>query len=241
MIDYLTIIYRNYDLLDLQIENFKKRFSGKDYRLIVVDNTPDSEKQKIRHKDNIDVIVLLESVDRFDGISHGQAIDAGLKYCKSSLVCLIDSDFFFLDSNVHDYALEKFSLGYKAFGTAWDDGDGTRIHVKKFPQNFDNIPAAFGSFWDINLMKSHSWVITPHECQENFSTGFVEVGWRIRKCILDNKLKTFSWKTDSDCYGDCFFKNELGQVVGFHYVGGSHRRWNENTYNTLKTIINRDY
>ena len=241
MIDYLTIIYRNYDLLDLQIENFKKRFSGKDYRLIVVDNTPDFEKQEIKHKDDIDVIVLLESVPTFDGISHGQAIDTGLQYCESPLVCLLDSDFFFLNGDVHEYAKEKFSLGYVAFGTDYDDGSGTRILTEKFPQNFDNIPAGFGSFWDINLIKSHSWVITQHEVHENSSIGFVDVGWRIRKHIVDNKLKTFTWKTDSDHYGDCFFKNEFGQVMGFHYVGGSHRRWNENTYNELKTIIDGDY
>ena len=241
MIDYLTIIYRNYDLLDLQIENFKKRFSGKDYRLIVVDNTPDSEKKEIKHKNDIDVIVLLESVATFDGISHGKSIYAGLNYCESSIVCIFDSDFFFLNENVHEYALEKFSLGYVAFGTDYDDGSGTRILTKKFPQNFENIPAAFGSFWDINLIKSYSWVITQREVHENSSIGFVEVGWRIRKHIVDNKLKTFTWKTDSDHYGDCFFKNEFGKVMGIHYVGGSHRRWTENTFNELKLIIDGDY
>lgn len=239
MIDYLTVVYRNYDLLDLQIENFKKRFSGKEYRLIVVDNTPDNEKKEIKHKDDIDVIVLLESVPTFDGISHGQAIDTGLQYCESPIVCIFDTDFFFLNKNVHEYALEKFSLGYKAFGTAWDDGDGAKILLKKFPQNFENIPCCFGSFYDLDLAKLHSWVITLSEVQQNAEVnGFVEVGWRIRKHILENNLKTLSWKTDSDHYGDCFFKNEFDQVMGIHYVGGSHRRWTENTFNELKTIIN---
>ena len=242
-IDYLTIIYRNYDLLDLQIENFKKRFSDKDYRLIVVDNTPDSEKQEIKHKDDIDLIVELQSVPTFDGISHGQAIDTGLQYCESPLVCLFDTDFFFLNGDVHEYAKEKFSLGYKAFGTSLNDGaPTTKVFIDKFPQNFENIPCCFGSFYDLELAKSNSWVVTLPEVHENAETnGFVEVGWRIRKYILDNKLKTLSWKTDSDHYGDCFFKNELDQVFGIHYVGGSHRRWNENTYNELKTIINNEY
>ena len=47
MIDYVTVIYRNYDLLQLQVENFKKRFDKKHYNLIVVDNTPDSEKRTL--------------------------------------------------------------------------------------------------------------------------------------------------------------------------------------------------
>ena len=45
MIDYLTVVYKNYDLLYLQLDNFKKKFSDEEYRLIVVDNTPDSEKK----------------------------------------------------------------------------------------------------------------------------------------------------------------------------------------------------
>ena len=47
MIDYVIVIFGNYDLLDLQVENFKKRLPKKDYRLIVVDNTIDSQKRKI--------------------------------------------------------------------------------------------------------------------------------------------------------------------------------------------------
>ena len=60
MIDYLTVVYKNYDLLYLQLDNFKKKFSDEEYRLIVVDNTPDSEKKPIKRSDEIDVIVELE-------------------------------------------------------------------------------------------------------------------------------------------------------------------------------------
>ena len=104
MIDYLTIVYKNYDLLNLQLDNFKKRFADKSYRLIVVDNTPDDEKQKIERSDEIDVVVELESVPTFDGISHGGAIDVGLDYCESNIVCLFDSDFFFLHPDIDGYA-----------------------------------------------------------------------------------------------------------------------------------------
>ena len=43
-IDYLTVAYINYDLIFLQIENFKKRLNRESYRFIVVDNTPPSAK-----------------------------------------------------------------------------------------------------------------------------------------------------------------------------------------------------
>ena len=45
MIDYCLIIYKNYGLLNLQEKNFKKRFNKKDYRLIVIDNTPNLLKK----------------------------------------------------------------------------------------------------------------------------------------------------------------------------------------------------
>lgn len=242
MIDYLTVIYKNYDLLDLQIQNFKKRFSEQEYRLIVVDNTPDGEKKEITNKEDIDTIILLESNSTFDGISHGRAIDIGLEYCKSPIVCIFDSDFFFLSKNITEYIKEKFSSGYKCVGTAWDDGDGTKQFVQRFPENFKNIPCCFGSFYDLNLAKSNSWVVTLEEVTQNANVnGFVEVGWKIRKFIIDNKLKTLSWETNSNHYGNCFFENEFQEIMGIHYVGGSHRRWTANTYNELKLIIEETY
>jgi len=241
MIDYLTIVYKNYNLLDLQLDNFKKRFADKSYRLIVVDNTPDDEKQKIERSDEIDVIVELESVPTFDGISHGGAIDVGLQYCKSDIVCIFDSDFFFLHPDIDGYAKEKFKEGYSAVGCDWDDGDGTRSWVQRFPEKFDNIPCAFGSFYNLDLAKSASWIITPQEVEQNKPEGFIEVGWRIRKHILENSIKTMSWKTNSSGYGDCTFRDDFDIIMGIHYVGGSHRRWNSQTYLEISKIISEEY
>ena len=248
MIDYLTVIYKNYDLLYLQLDNFKKLFPDGDYRLIVVDNTPDTEKKSIKRKDEIDIIVELESVPTFDGISHGGAIDTGLQYCESDIVCIFDSDFFFLDKDLNTYIKEKFELGYIAVGTEWDDGLGTRPWVKKFPERFENIPCAFGSFYGLDLAKSESWIVTQEEVERNKPEGFIEVGWRIRKRILENKLKTLSWKLSpiSDNkkfsgYGNCFFVNEYDKFAGVHYVAGSHVRWNPQTYSQISKLISGEY
>ena len=40
-IDYITVIYKNYKLIYLQLELFNKLFLKDDYNLIVIDNTPD--------------------------------------------------------------------------------------------------------------------------------------------------------------------------------------------------------
>jgi hypothetical protein len=236
MIDYLIVIFNNYDLLDLQVYNFKKRFNEEDYNLVVIDNTLDHLKKDVFLDDVIGTFIKVDSSPTFDGVSHGKAIDIGLQYCESEIVCIQDSDFFFLNSDIHSYVKEKFDLGYKAVGTEYNDGKDTAHWVNMSPNNFKDIPCCFGSYYEMELAKSQSWIINEEEVNQNRSTGFVEVGWRIRKHILDNNIKTMNWKTDSNNYGHCYFKDEE-QIMGFHYVAGSHRRWNDNSKQELLTII----
>ncbi len=243
MINYIIIIYKNYDLLGLQVENFKRLFPNKDYRLIVVDNTPDSEKRITEAcKDSIiDSFVLCESVPTFDGLSHGKAINEGLKYVNSDIVGIIDSDYFILNKNIHDYVFKKFEQGYKAIGTEYNDGKDTKNWVSRKPEAFENIPVCFGAYYDTELAKSHSWVITEKELEEGRSSGYVEVGFRIRKHIFENNILSENWKTDATNYGNCYFKNRDGEMMGVHYVAGSHRRWNEASLTEIRDIISLDY
>ena len=151
MIDYIIVIYKNYDLLELQVENFKRLFPNKDYRLIVVDNTPDTEKRIIEACSDpiINNFILCESIPTFDGLSHGKAINEGLKYVQSDIVGIIDSDYFILNKNIHDYVYKKFSQGYKAIGTEYNDGKDTKNWVSKKPEAFENIPVCFGAYYNI--------------------------------------------------------------------------------------------
>ena len=243
MINYIVVIYKNYDLLDLQVENFKRLFPNKDYRLIVVDNTPDGEKRVTEAcKDPIiDLFILCESVPTFDGLSHGKAINEGLKYVHSGIVGIIDSDYFILNKNIHDYVYKKFAQGYKAIGTEYNDGKDTKNWVSKKPEAFKNIPVCFGAYYDTEVAKSHSWVITEKELEEGRALGYVEVGYRIRKHIFENNILSENWKTDATDYGNCYFKNSDGEMMGVHYVAGSHRRWNEASMTEIRDIISLDY
>lgn len=244
MIDYIIVIYKNYDLLDLQVENFKRLFPKKDYRLIVVDNTPDTEKRtglESNHDPIIDQVVLCESVPTFDGLSHGKAINEGLKYVQSDIVGIIDSDYFILNDKIHIYVENKFAQGYKAIGTEYNDGKDTKNWVSKNPAAFENIPVCFGAYYDAAVAKSHSWVITQEEVDANRSTGYVEVGYRIRKHIFENNILSENWKTDAKEYGNCYFKNNSGEMMGVHYVAGSHRRWNEASKTEIRDILSLDY
>lgn len=239
MIDYVTVIYKNYDLLDLQIYNFKKRFQDQEYRVFVVDNTPNGEKkQNIQLPDNF-ILVNRDNPhsQEFDGISHGAALDYGVTFVESDIVGIIDSDFFILNNNIHRYINEYFLNGFKAVGSEYNDGDYTRVWVSKNPSYFENIPCCFGSYYAKEIAKADTWIITPGECEEGKKDGFVEVGVKIRKYILNNKIKTTNWKTSSVNYGNCYFMNDAGETMGIHYVAGSHRRWNGNSINELKNII----
>ncbi|MGA1048377.1 MAG: hypothetical protein ACO3UU_10215, partial [Minisyncoccia bacterium] len=233
MINYLIVIFGNYELLDLQVKNFKQRLPKKDYRLIVVDNTLNEHKKLYTPDPIVDTFISLDSYPTHDGVSHGNAIDAGLYYIDSGIVSIIDSDFFILDDNIHEYVEQKFKEGYLAVGCEYNDGRDTKNWVNINPSNFENIPCCFGAYYDINLAKSHSWVITADEVNQNRSTGFVEVGFRIRKHILENKIKTYTWKTDATDYGNCYFKDGT-RVMGLHYVAGSHRRWSPKSRSELE-------
>ena len=103
MINYLIVIFGNYELLDLQVKNFKQRLPKKDYRLIVVDNTLNEHKKLYTPDPIVDTFISLDSYPTHDGVSHGSAIDAGLYYIDSGIVSIIDSDFFILDNNIHEY------------------------------------------------------------------------------------------------------------------------------------------
>ena len=208
MIDYCLIIYKNYGLLSLQEKNFKKRFNKKDYRLIVIDNTPDLLKKDYKvDRSVVDEFICLPSEETFDGVSHGRAIDEALSYCKSDIVAIIDSDFFVLNDKIHGYILEKFNQGYKAVGCEYNNGDQSSKYWRDInPTNFLNIPCCFGAYYDRNLAQTDTWIISKDEVRQGRSTGFIEVGFRIRKHILSNQIQTLSWKTSMGL--PCFFMME---------------------------------
>ena len=108
-------------------------------------------------------------------------------------------------------------------------------------KSFENIPVCFGAYYDTELAKSHSWIITEKELAENRSTGYVEVGYRIRKYIFENNLLSENWKTDATSYGNCYFKNSNGDMMGVHYVAGSHRRWNGVSKKEIRDILSLEY
>lgn len=245
-IDYLTVCYKNYDLILLQIENFKKLF-GTDFNLLLVDNTPNQFKnfellKKIESENpNIKIVNRDYDFNEFDGVSHGHAIDIGIQNCYNDIICVFDSDFFFLHKNLNEYVLNLFNSGYYAVGCEFNDGttDSTD-YIDKYPENFIGAPVCYAAFYHIDVAKSSTFKIENSEVIENrYTNGYIETGWRIRKYIIDNKLKGITWKAERNAR-PCFFKNEDNELIGVHYVAGSHRNYNQQTLEDLGNIISKN-
>jgi len=220
-IDYIVVIFRNYNLLEIQRELFDN-FNPNEYRLIIVDNTPDHEKKPIQARPN-ELVVCRNSINEFDGVSHGAAIDYGLTFVESDIVCIIDSDFFILDTDIGKYVRERIEQGYEAIGTEFGDKPFRDRHD---PSKFDNIPCVFCYFCKTEFARKYSWIVDRHEV--NFETSFIETGWRFRKHILDNNTRVIGWKIDNiEVNTKQIYRNEFGKVVGMHYFAGSHFRINE--------------
>jgi len=229
-IDYILVIFRNYVLLDIQRELFNT-LGISDYRFIIVDNTPDSEKQKIEPKEN-ELVVLRNSINEFDGVSHGAAIDYGLTFAESEIVCIMDSDFFLFNKNIHNYIRDRINLGYEALGPEFGDVS----FRSKFPELFDNIPVCFCYYCKRDFAKQYTWVVNSNEV--NFSTSFIETGWRFRDHVVRNKTKTVGWKIDNiNDSSKQIYRNELGEIMGMHYFAGSHVRMYDDFRNEIKKYV----
>lgn len=228
-IDYIIVIFRNYGLLDIQRELFD-RYDSSEYRLIIVDNTPDNEKRLIEARPN-ELVVLRNSNNEFDGISHGSAIDFGLNFVESDVVCILDSDFFILDKNIHQYIMNLLNQGYEAIGAEFAC-EGSRA---RFPERFNNIPICFCYFARTEFAKMYTWTVSQNEI--NHSTSFIETGWRFREHVLNNNTKTLGWKIDNiQQTTKQIYRNEFNQVVGMHYFAASHLRINEDIKSEFRRL-----
>lgn len=238
MIDLLTVNYRNYELLDFQLEHLSRLDGINDCNLIVVDNTPIGERRRISHP-LISNIVYTDAEPNFDGISHGNAIDIGMRRVKSDLVFLFDTDYFILSKDFFPRFISiMIKNDYDAMGAEFFDGRDWMPMRNMFPERFDGIPAPWGSFYKSKLAKSESWVITPEELKNNYAEGFIEVGWRIRMNLINRGKNTLAFKGFQKNYagqGNCYFSYDE-ETIGFHYMRASYDRMID-SMDEIKRII----
>lgn len=180
MIDVCITIHRNYDWLTLQDDNWR-RIVG-DYRLIVCDNTPPDLRRDIRLP-GAEIFTL--DVDGFDGVTHGAALDALVRRATSDIVCVMDSDFFWLRPDTLSKIQILFDRGCRCAGAEpWYD-DWCRYVNDKYPEIAGPLaPCVFGMFVDRRLALEQTFVVTPQETCERFAY----TGWRLRERLIKEKI-----------------------------------------------------
>lgn len=218
MIDICTVIYRNYSLLDLQVEHWKKLgIPNVDYRLICIDNTPDQERRITSYP------VSYLSVYGTDGETHGLALDHAARMATTDIIGFVDSDFFWLDENILSNVQKMFDDGAKCVGCAGFYPDWQRVLDPIHPERAGHLaPVVWGMFVDRRLAMEQTFVSTAAE-----GAAIHETGWRLRKRIIDEQIPTVVFEgcypdawNDPDC---CFFKHE-GVIRGVHFLKGSSYR-----------------
>jgi hypothetical protein len=238
MIDLLTVNYRNYDLLNLQLDHLSRLDGIDKCRLIVVENTPKNERRRINH-DLISEIIVLNPKHSFDGLSHGGALDEGMKYVKSEFVYIFDTDYFLLKKDFFITFINEMKTNqYDAIGPEFFDGRDWFPFRQRFPDSFDGLVTAWGTIFKTELVNQDTWIVTPKELSTNSETGFVDVGWRHRKKLIERGKKTLVFEGYQKNYvgqGNCYFRHN-GEDIAFHYMRASYDRMKQSV-EEIKSIL----
>lgn len=213
MIDIGTVIYRNYSLLDMQLDHWKK-IRG-EHRLLVVDNTPVAERRE--H----DYPIL--NVSGSDGETHGAALDLLVRTATTDIVGIVDSDFFWLNKEILSEVINYFEQGYKCVGCEGFYPDWQRVLDPRWPQRAGSMaPVCWGMFVDRKLALEQTFIVTSAE-----GSQIMETGWRLRERLIREQIPTVIFSgfypagwTDLEC---CFF-GSAERVQGVHYLKGSGGR-----------------
>jgi len=223
--DILSVIYRNYKLLDLQRQHWQT-LSG-DHRLLLCDNTPEAEYQS--HSD----IYRMETLGS-DGETHGRALDFLIQQSTSDIIGIVDSDFFWLNPNIISHVEQLFQQGVKCYGCAGYYRDWQRvIDVEQPAHKGDLAPVCWGMFVTRELALQHTFVCTSYEGSQKMYTG-----WRLRKHLIENNIPriTLPGYEDSEDFNICYF-GEQDKPQGVHFLKGSS--WRIGETNKLPNILQK--
>lgn len=244
MIQVIIPIYHNYDLVYKQIRHWNDQTS-KEWTLLFCDNTP-IESIKTIPFSNIDLMALrtdmasqqyeqvqnkikwytFNEFDGIDGVRHGSVIDYMVKQATTKHVCIQDSDFFWIDSQMLTKAQNYFDLGYDAVGAELFYDDFGYVNDVYPDRAGWKAPCIFGMFVRRDYLLDKTFVCTNYEgkvCKK-------ETGWRVRKAMIDDGLRMIIFnavksqaQNGTPCFKSWFYVgvDYPGQVIGFHLIQGS--------------------
>jgi glycosyltransferase involved in cell wall biosynthesis len=197
----LIVNYRTQILTRLCMSLLKKHVDLSRNDVVVVDNgSNDGSLAYLRSLNWIKLVEREQGIDEPAFISHGQALDEGIKHCKTEYVCLIHTDTFIYDAQVFDMLLGEVSIeGVAAAGTKNQRHrkayrkmlrtakKATRYFFQsilldlgltnKGPKPYkDGHLKSFCCMWDANLIKKH---------ELKFSTGSMNPGYEMQNTLTE--------------------------------------------------------
>jgi hypothetical protein len=114
-LSFLICNHFSSDLLEIQVELFRRLNPERNYRLVVSDDSDDADERRkleeFRDRGEIDVLVFVKS-DSTDGSErHALSLARGFQQIKTRFVCFMDADFFWLKNNFASFLSTKLSEG----------------------------------------------------------------------------------------------------------------------------------
>lgn len=220
MIDICIPIYKNYDLLNLQIE-FWNQIDG-EFRLLVCDNTPAEFRKPIK-KSTDRMLLFYSQYSGIDGESHGSTLDFLVENSKTDIVGICDSDFFWLKKDILQKVQKAFDKGCKCYGSELWYGDFDAVN-ERYPERAGWLsPCVFGMFVDRKLAMEETFVVTSEE-----GSQLMETGWRLRKKIIDEKIPCHVIKAFKENRNtDSVFYESPNNPIAFHWIKGSSWKCNQ--------------
>lgn len=212
-IDIGIVVYKEYFLIDKQIEHWNKHIKG-DFNLVIADSTPKDQRQ------NRSNFIPIDVDNSFDGISCGEATDFVANQCKTDIIGLVHPDFFFFNPNILFEIEEQFKQGYKCIGPQGFYPDFQRIVDSNYPdQRGDIAPTCWGTFFTRELATSDTFICLP--------PGVGKLcGWPHRKRIVDEKIPNIVWPGSYPFPDDdqITFFGDPEKPQGMHLLKGSGSR-----------------
>jgi hypothetical protein len=242
-------IYRNYNLVYKQIYHYSLQ-TNKDWTILFCDNTPHNEIKTIPF-DNIDLMALrsditsdkyasikdrikwsqFNEIDGIDGERHGSTLDYMVKQATTEYIGIQDSDFFWIDEQIIDKALNYFNLGYQAVGAELFYDDFGYVNDIYPGRAGWKAPCVFATFTRRDYLLDKTFICTQYEghvCKR-------ETGWKVRQAMIDDGLRMIVFHAGKSMLqdGKSCFKSWLylgvdypAKVIGFHLIQGSESMMN---------------
>lgn len=204
-IQVIIPVYHTYGLAFRQIKHYALTIKG-EWRLCFCDNTPAVARQAI-DLDDIDGMAekcglsdavyrqirkaltwtIYDDVNGIDGERHGSVLDHMVRYRTfTPIVCMHDSDFFWLDGDIFLKAEQYFRLGYVCVGAELFYDDFPYVQDLHRTQASNRTPCVFAQFILRSYVLDKTFVSTRYEGH----TLRLPTGWRIRRALVkDNDAR----------------------------------------------------